>query len=172
MLPLFALVLALSSWGDASPSKTMQAEMGSDGVVKTAANEYFAVGDYSVFDYRKDTITNAETNNLFVGRRDNSVWNTVTTPTNFLSLYSYDIKVRPLSLSGTQSVKVVLDASNMRSGTSTDWVAIDSTTATVSDKCFQLRSTDATASRYRIRVIGSGTQSSTYQIWSVFKKKN
>lgn len=140
---------------------------------ETAAEyEAAGIGGYTVFDYRKDTLTNAGTATINIGKRDNSVWNTVTTPTNFLSLYTYDIKVRPVSLSGTQSVKVVLDASNMRSGTSTDWTAIDSTTATVSTKVFQLRSTEATASRYRLRVIGSGTQSSTYQIWTLWKKKN
>ena len=167
-LPLFAIIIALASWE--APTSTYEGE--NEGVVKSADNQYFAVGDYNVFDYRIDTLTNAETNNLFIGRRDNSVWNTVSTPTNFLSLYTYDIKVLPVSLSGTQSVKVVLDASNMRSGTSTDWCAIDSSTATVSTKVFQLRSTEATANRYRLRVIGSGTQSSTYTIRAVFKKTN
>ena len=137
------------------------------------AAEYAAgVGEYSVFDYRMDTLTNANTATINIGRRDNSVWNTVTTPTNFLSLYTYDIKCRPVSLSGTISVKLVLDASNMRSGTSTDWCAIDSITGTTSARVLQLRSTDATATRYRIRVIGAGTQSSQYTIRTTWKKKN
>lgn len=173
-LPVFAIIVALSSWYDGqTTAKT------ADGIATGAINyadadapDFSGTGDYATFDYRKDTLTNAGTANLFIGRRDNTVWNTVTTPTNFLSLYSYDIKVRPVSLSGTQSVKVVLDASNTRTGTSTDWTAIDSTTATVSAKVFQLRSTDATAARYRLRIIGAGTQSSTYQIWSIWKKRN
>lgn len=130
------------------------------------------VGEYLSYDYRKDTLTNAGTATINVGRRDNTVWNTVTTPATLLSLYAYDIKVLPRSLSGTMSVKVVLDASNTRSGTISDWTAIDSLTGTTAGRVLQLRSTDATAARYRLRVIGSGTQSSTYQIWSLWKRKN
>lgn len=131
-----------------------------------------ATGGNVQFNYRKDTLTNAEANTLNVGSRDNSIWNTVTTPTNFMSLYTYDVKVLPLSLSGTLSVKVVLDASNTSSGTINDWCAIDSITGTTSARVLQLRSTDATAIKYRLRVIGAGTQSSTYQIWTNWKKKN
>ena len=61
MLPLFALVIALASWE--APTATYEGE--NEGVVKSADNQYFAVGDYNVFDYRMDTLTNAETNNLF-----------------------------------------------------------------------------------------------------------
>lgn len=129
------------------------------------------VGKAISFNYRKDTLTNAELDTMNVGNRDNSTWNTVTTPVNFLSLYTYDIKLLPASLSGTMSVKMVLDASNTKTGTSVDWLAIDSLTATTA-KVLQLRSTDATAYRYRLRVIGSGTQSSTYTITTAWKKKN
>lgn len=141
-------------------------------VESAASAEALAIGEYVTYNYRKDTITNAEINTLNIGRRDNSIWNTVTTPANLLSLYTYDIKVLPLSLSGTLSIKVVLDAANTTSGTISDWMAIDSLTGTTAAKVFNLRSTDATANRYRLRVIGSGTQSSTYQIWTAWKKKN
>lgn len=131
-----------------------------------------APGSAIGFDYRKDTLTNAGTATINIGTRDNAIWNTVTTPTTFLSLYTRDVKVRPLSLSGTISVKVVLDASNMRSGTSTDWIAIDSITGTTAGRVLQLANTEATATRYRLRIIGAGTQSSTYQIWTTWKRKN
>lgn len=140
--------------------------------VEAANAEVTSVGGYLNYNYRKDTLTNAEINTLNIGRRDNSIWNTVTTPANMLSLYTYDVKVLPLSLSGTMSVKVVLDASNTTSGTISDWCAIDSITGTTAAKVLQLRSTEATANRYRLRVIGSGTQSSTYQIWTAWKKLN
>lgn len=158
------LALAAFTWSFDAPT--------APAVVEAADSQAFAVGEYLNYNYRKDTLTNTETNTLNVGRRDNSIWNTVTTPANMLSLYTYDVKVLPLSLSGTLSVKVVLDASNTTSGTISDWTPIDSLTGTTAAKAFQLRGTDATANRYRIRVIGSGTQSSTYQIWTTWKKKN
>lgn len=130
-----------------------------------------SVGDYATFDYRKDTITNAAKDTLFVGNRASSAWNTVTTPASFLSLYTYDISIVRASLSGTHNVKVYLDKSDMRSGTSTDWQVIDSTSATTATNA-TIRGTDATAARYRLRISGTGTQSSTYQIWSIWKKKN
>ncbi len=163
---VFALIaLALLTWSFDSPKAPITAET-------AASMDALAVGEYLNYNYRKDTLTNAEVNTLNVGRRDNSIWNTVTTPANMLSLYTYDVKVLPLSLSGTMSVKVVLDASNTTSGTISDWCAIDSLTGTTAARVLQLRGTDATANRYRLRVIGSGTQSSTYQIWTAWKKKN
>ena len=130
-----------------------------------------SVGGYAPFNYRLDTLANAETNILEVGPRDNTVWNTVTNPAYFLSLYTYDVKLKAASLSGTLSVKMVLDASNVTSGTPTGWVGVDSITTTAANTV-QLRSTDATATRYRIRIVSTGTQSTTYQVWSFWKKKN
>ena len=97
--------------------------------------------------------------------------NTVSTPTNFLSLYTYDITIVRASLSGTHNVKVYLDKSDDRDGTSTDWFTIDSTSTTTATTAM-LRSTDATGARYRLRISGTGTQSSTFTIWSIWKKKN
>lgn len=159
---VFVLAMCLSSFGDGNNSEA------TDAVENMEAS---GVGGYAQFNYRLDTLTNAETNILTIGRRDNSVWNTVTNPTNFLSLYTLDVKVKTASLSGTHSVKVALDACDVTSGTSSGWVGIDSITTTAVNSV-QLRTTDATATRYRIRVIGSGTMSSTYQVWAFFKKKN
>lgn len=130
-----------------------------------------AVKAYAIFNYRKDTIANAAKDTLFVGNRTNSAWNTVTTPTNFLSLYTYDISVVRANLSGTTNLKVYLDKSCAISGTSTDWQVIDSV-ATTTATTGMMRGTDATGARYRLRISGTGTQSSTYQIWSIWKKKN
>jgi len=129
------------------------------------------IGGYAPFNYRLDTLTNAETNILDIGNRDNSVWNTVTNPSYFLSLYTCDVKLKAASLSGTLSVKLALDGSNSTSGTPSGWVGLDSITTTAATTV-QLRTTDATATRYRLRVISTGTQSSTYQIWTFWKKKN
>lgn len=156
-LPLLALIFALSSFDNSAESE-------SDLNVST-------VGGYSPFNYRLDTLTNAESNILTIGKRDNTVWNTVTNPTNFLSLYTFDVKVKTANLSGTHSVKVALDACNVTSGSSNGWVGIDSITTTAVTTV-QLRTTEATGTRYRLRISGTGTMSSTYQVWVFAKKKN
>lgn len=174
LLPLLALVVALASWYNGSTA-AKDADFDREYLTNYAepdAAAFAGVADYVAFDYRRDTITNAEVNTINIGRRDNSVWNTVTTPTNFFSLYTYDISLKPVSLSGTQALTFCLDKSNARSGTINDWMAIDSITTGTNANIVQLKGTDATAARYRVRVKGAGTQSSTYQIWSIWKKKN
>jgi len=136
-----------------------------------AEDEPQGTGGYVAFDYRKDTIANAAKDTLLIGNRASSATNTVTTPTNFLSLYTYDISVVRANLSGTTNLKVYLDRSCARSGTSTDWVLIDSAATTTATNAI-VRGTDATGARYRLRISGTGTQSSTYQIWTIWKKKN
>ena len=140
-------------------------------IAEEAADMAPAAGDYAIFEYRKDTITNAAKDTLLIGRRTSTAWNTVSTPTNFLSLFTYDISIVRASLSGTHNQKLYLDKSCMTSGTSTDWQVIDSTSTTTATNV-TIRGTDATGARYRLRVSGTGTQSSTYQIWSIWKKKN
>ena len=167
---LFALVAVIGAFVAFSFDKP-DAAFSADGVAVSDNGGYYAVGEYVAFDYRIDTLTNAESNTLTIGRRDNTVWNTVTTPTNFLSLYTMDIKVKTASLSGTHSVKVALDACDKTSGTSSGWVGIDSITTTAANSV-QLRLTDVTATRYRLRVSGTGTMSSTYEVDIFCKKKN
>jgi len=53
-----------------------------------AEDEPQGTGGYVTFDYRKDTIANAAKDTLLIGNRASSATNTVTTPTNFLSLYT------------------------------------------------------------------------------------
>ena len=164
---LYGLLLAVLAFAVFGPLMAFyKSDAGAD-----AFEHVDGVGDYATFDYRNDTITNAEKDTLFIGKRDNSTWNTVTSPTQFLSLYTYDISILRASLSGTHNVKVYLDKSNTRYGTSTDWFTLDSTSATTATLAM-LRSTDATGARYRLRINGTGTQSSTFTIWSIWKKKN
>lgn len=157
----------------AATSNATPAEAAEAGTAPAATETVsdWAPADYAVFEYRKDTITNAAKDTLFIGRRTNSAWNTVASPTNFLSLYTYDISIARASLSGTHNVKAYLDKSCMTSGTSTDWQAIDSTSTTTATLA-TMRGTDATGTRYRLRISGTGTQSSTYQIWTIWKRKN
>ena len=132
-------------------------------------DDYAVVGGNVQYNFRLDTITNTEKDMIPLGKPN--VNNIVANPVNFMSLYTYDISIVRASLSGTHNVKVYLDKSNTSSGTSTDWFTIDSTSTTTATTAM-LRSTDATGAKYRLRINGTGTQSSTYQIWTLWKKKN
>lgn len=103
-----------------------------------------------------DTITNAEKDTLAVAG-------------TLLSPYYYNIQGFRTSLSGTHNVKVYLDQSAVTSG-DTDWIAVDSTSTTTAT-LFALRGT-AYGIRYRIRMSGTGSQSSRYGVTYVFKPLN
>mgnify|MGYP007069478079 CR=1 FL=1 len=103
--------------------------------------------------YAADTITNAEKDTLAVLG-------------TFLGAYRYNVQGFRTSLSGTHNVKIYLDGSALTSG-NTDWFIMDSTTTT-SATTFSMRGS-ADAIRFRIRVSGTGTQSSRYGITSIFK---
>lgn len=130
----------------------------------------FAVGDNNSYHFRLDTITNAEIDTIPLGKPNAN--NIVASPVNFMSLFTYDIAILRTSISGTHNVKVYLDRSlTSASGTALDWFTIDSTSATTATPAI-MRSTDATGAKYRLRIKGTGTQSSSYRIWSLWKKKN
>lgn len=169
LLALFAVVFSAQAFK--APDNSGKSESVMQETAALAAPTATSVGGFSPFNYRKDTITNAEIDTFLIGKRDNSTWNTVSTATNFLSLYTYDISILRTSLSGTHNVKIYLDKSNASSGTPTDWFTIDSTSTTTATTAM-LRSTDATGIRYRLRIKGTGTQSSAFTIWSMWKKKN
>jgi hypothetical protein len=90
-----------------------------------------------------------------------------------LSLYSYDIGMTLNNLSGTRSVKLVLQRSNAASG-STDWLGVDSVTATGSTvNNWNVDGSEFWGRRARILVSGTtGTMSVRYTIRPFFKKKN
>ena len=171
-LCLLALICVLSAFGPNDAPKA-PAGAGPDYHLDSMA----AVGGNQHFNFRKDTITDAEADTIPIGPRSSTVWNLVSRPTNFLSLYTYDISVVRASLSGTHNVKLYLDKSSTynpspTSGSGiTDWFTIDSTSVTTATTAM-MRSTDATGFRYRLRIKGTGTQSSTYTIWTAWKQKN
>lgn len=104
-----------------------------------------------------DTITNAEKDTLSV-------------PVNLLSNYQVQIQAVRTSLSGTHNVKLYLDESNLLSGT-TDWRVIDSTSTTTAT-IGAIRQETTYGIRYRVRVSGTGTQSSRYAMNIVAKPVN
>lgn len=95
-----------------------------------------------------DTITNAEKD-------------TLTLP-NFQSNFQLQVAATRTSLSGTHNVKVYLDESNYLSGTD-NWRVIDSTSTTTATLS-HVRQSVTYSPRYRLRVSGTGTQSSRYII--------
>jgi len=133
-------------------------------------DDYAVVGGNVQYNFRLDTITNTELDTIPLGKPNSN--NIVASPVNFMSLYTYDIAVLRTSISGTHNVKVYLDRSlTTTTGTATDWFTIDSTSATTATPAI-MRSTDATGAKYRLRIKGTGTQSSSYKIWTLWKKKN
>lgn len=99
----------------------------------------------------------------------NAEKDTVTLPEKFLSLYSGHFVIERTSLTGTHSVKVVLDESNATTGT-TNWIPIDSV-ATTTATLGRISRTELLGVRYRLRLIGAGTQTSTYGVTVTCKKK-
>lgn len=96
-----------------------------------------------------DTITNAEKD-------------TISIAATFLTNYLLNVSAVRTSISGTHNVKLYLDESGTSTG-NTDWRVIDST-STTSATVGVIRQDRMYARRFRIRVSGTGTQSSRYKI--------
>lgn len=96
-----------------------------------------------------DTITNAEKDTIAIGA-------------TFLTNYQLNVSAVRTSISGTHNVKLYLDESGTSTG-NTDWRVIDSTSATTATVGV-IRQSTMYARRFRIRVSGTGTQSSKYKI--------
>lgn len=122
--------------------------------VKYNGSDY-AVSEYYTYAPAQDTITNTEADTLAL-------------PVNFLSNWTYGYSIVLGNLSGTTNVAAVLQHSHMLSG-NTDWKTLASFTGT--SGILQIEGTDVTGIRHRLILTGSGTQSSTYDIDAIFKKK-
>ena len=137
-----------------------------------AAKMYWAVGGYYRTNYRLDTITNAEQDTFgLVSRTSTTAANALASYSPFLSLYSLNLKIRRTNISGTTSVKMYLDESVTTTPTATGWVTVDSTTTTGATVGIINRS-ELLGEIYRIRIVGAGTQSSSYLVQGIAKKKN
>lgn len=115
-----------------------------------------APSEYYYYGPSQDTITNTEADTLAL-------------PVNFLSNWTYGYSVVLGNLSGTTNVAVVLQQSHTMSGTA-DWKTLATFTGT--SGILHLDGTDVTAVRHRLILTGSGTQSSTYDIDAIYKKKD
>jgi hypothetical protein len=141
--------------------------------------EMLAVGGYVRANYRLDTLANTNADTIGIYSRTSTTLANVAAGkyylnaqyTPFLSLYTADITIEKKNLTGTTTVALYLEKSATTVPTTTGWVLVDST-STAAAGVTQIRITDLTGEIYRLRVKGRGTQSSTYKIDCLFKKKN
>lgn len=140
---------------------------------KTAAGELAAVGTTMYeYTYTKDTITNAANDTLYLPSR--------LRPVN--SDFLISVAVTRTSISGTHNLAVKVEESNYNYTGSTPptagWVAslnsagtAAATAATTATEEL-LRIPSAWSKSYRVIIDGTGTQSSSYVIRLVMKKKD
>lgn len=105
----------------------------------------------------------------FTGAIANAEKDTLALP-NFLSNYQLSIATTRASVSGTHNVKMYLDESSFLTGTA-NWRVIDSTSTTTATLA-TIRQGTTYGVRHRIRMSGTGSQSSTYAISVIGKKLN
>lgn len=107
-------------------------------------------------DFTLDTITNAANDTLALGA-------------NILSNYEWSYHIIRTNISGTTNIAVAIQASGNTSG-DTDWVTVATTSATTATNEI-LSGVSFYGLRHRVIVDGTGTQSSSYKIKAVLKKK-
>ena len=105
-----------------------------------------------------DTLTNAETITLSLS-------------SILESTYQYSVQAYvPASISGTKSIKFVVDQTNATG--SNVWMPIDSVTATGAGTVFLIKYANVWGNKHRIRCVGSGTQSTPFQVTALYKRTN
>lgn len=107
-------------------------------------------------DFSLDTITNAANDTLALGA-------------NILSNYEWSYHIIRTNISGTTNIAVAIQASGNTSG-DTDWVTVATTSATTATNEI-LSGVSFYGLRHRVIVDGTGTQSSSYKIKAILKKK-
>ena len=154
LLAAMLTFFALSGFGPNAKTINTITET-AEGVMQETQNTV-AGGSASTYRYAwtADTITNAEKDTLAV-------------PVSLFTNYQIQVQSVRTSLSGTHNVKLYLDESNLNSGI-TDWRVIDSTSTTTAT-IGAIRQAVTYGVRYRVRVSGTGTQSSRYAMNIVAK---
>lgn len=103
-----------------------------------------------------DTIANAANDTLALG-------------SNILSNYEWSYHITRTSISGTANIAVTVQASGLTTGND-DWVTVATTSATTATNEI-LSGVSFYGVRHRLIVDGTGTQSTSYKITGVLKKK-
>lgn len=107
-------------------------------------------------DFTIDTIANAANDTLALGA-------------NIVSNYEWSYHIIRTNISGTTNIAVTVQASGNTTG-DTDWVTVATTSATTATNEI-LSGVSFYGLRHRVIVDGTGTQSSSYKIKAVLKKK-
>lgn len=108
--------------------------------------------------WTKDTITNAGSDVL-------------TLPNVLSSPYQYAFQIRMTNISGTRNVKFYLEQTAATG--STRWMKVDSAiTSGSAINDYLMRGANTYGNKLRISVVGSGTQSTAYQVDGLLKKTN
>ena len=159
-----------------APSKSPEAVSETpDKIVETGfgkAEYFWAVGGYVRSIYKQDTITNTEADTIgLVSRTSTTTANSSSAYTPLISLYSTDISIKRTNSTGTTNVKMYLDKSSTTTPTATGWLTIDST-STTGVGAGQISRSEMLGEIYRLRVVGTGTQSTIYKIDGLSKKEN
>ena len=135
----------------------------------------FAGKDNESLTYKNESAFAGVSDNFQTRTTLDTVTNTGTAtrsiPYSFANDWQAGISIKMTNLSGTRSVKCVLDESMSASGT--DWAGIDSTTVTgTSTLPFQFRKDHVYGRRQRLRFTGTtGTMSVQVQTVLVYKRK-
>lgn len=141
----FGMVALLSFKGEETASRPREA------VVEPMASPSLYTKDFTL-----DTITNAANDTLALGA-------------NILSNYEWSYHIIRTNISGTTNIDVTVQASGNTTG-DTDWVTVATTSATTATNEI-LSGVSFYGLRHRIIVDGTGTQSSSYKIKAILKKK-
>lgn len=119
-------------------------------------------GTVYTYAYTGDTITNSEDDTLSMP----SSWG------KSVSRFTYDWSIEKTQLSGTTNVGALVQESNTRSGTVTDWLTIDSTDQAATALIARATGDEIYGLSQRLVLQGRGaTQSTRYVVRLTLKKK-
>lgn len=102
-----------------------------------------------------DTITNTESD-------------TITISSNLLSAWSYNWTVQMSQLSGTSNISITVQESASKNGT--DWITIGTDSITGTSGTKRIVGALVYGQRQRIIITGTGSQSTRYTVYTVYKK--
>lgn len=107
--------------------------------------------------YPVDTITNSEID-------------TLTIATNFITNYEGGVGVTITNISGTSSLTIVVDEGYVDAAGTLRWApGKDTITTTAAAGIYSIDIGRTVLNRYRFRIIGAGSQSTTYRLFYSFK---
>jgi hypothetical protein len=164
-LTLLFVVPALFSFAEEAGNPAMEAE-----------NLPAGSPNYEVY------FANGSTNSVGTDSFVNTEIDTLNIPSLLLSNWNYNVTIRGTAHTGTRSLIVILEESNERTGavTATHWYEVERDTAGTGTGIMKLNGDHVSVAtamvgkvrgvRQRIRLVGTGTQKSTYLLRCVYKK--